>query len=309
MRSFVEDFLQYLRNERGHSENTQRTYAALLNKFLTWAEGQGIREWGDVKLSHLMDFLKHERERNLEGEEKESTKRLSSESVYLEISALRAFYKFAENEKLVPASVAENLSLPRRWKRLPKALTDEEIGKILRPVIPETPSSLCDQAMLELAYASGLRLSELKNIRLEQLQLEAGFISVIGKGNKERVVPLGRKAVEAVQRFLSSGRPKLVNRKSPANVFLSQRGTPFSAVTLWLRIKKRVKIADLTRNVTPHMLRHSFATHLLEHGADLRVIQEMLGHVNISTTEIYTHVAGSRLRQVHRKYHPRSEQK
>src|SRR5689334_13590193 len=217
MRNAVEDFLSHLRNERGQSENTQRTYAALLNRFVTWAEGQGIGVWPEVKLTHLMSFLKHERERNLEGEEKNSTKRLSSESVYLEIAALRAFFKFAENEKLVPANVAENLSLPRRWKRLPKALTDEEIGKILQPVIPETPSSLCDQAMLELAYASGLRLSELKNIRIEQLQLEAGFITVIGKGNKERVVPLGRKAVEAVQRFLSSGRPKLVNRKSPGN--------------------------------------------------------------------------------------------
>jgi integrase/recombinase XerD len=309
MRTVVEDFLQHLRNERGQSENTQRTYAALLNKFVSWAEGQRILHWPDIKLSHLINFLKHERERNLEGEEKQSTKRLSSESVYLEIAALRAFYKFAENENLVPANVAENLSLPRRWKRLPKALTAEEIGKILQPVIPETPSSLCDQAMLELAYASGLRLSELKNIRLEQLQLEAGFISVIGKGNKERVVPLGRKAVEAVQRFLNAGRPKLVNRKSPGNVFLSKRGTPFSAVTLWLRIKNRAKFAGIARNVTPHMLRHSFATHLLEHGADLRVIQEMLGHANISTTEVYTHVAGSRLRQVHRKFHPRSEQK
>ena len=308
MRNAVEDFLSHLRNERGQSENTQRTYAALLNRFVTWAEGQGIGDWPEVKLTHLMSFLKHERERNLEGEEKGSTKRLSSESVYLEIAALRAFYKFAENEKIVAANMAENLSLPRRWKRLPKALSDDEIGKMLQPVIPETPSSLCDQAMLELAYASGLRLSELKNIRLEQLQLEAGFISVIGKGNKQRVVPLGRKAVEAVQAYLSSGRPRLVNRKSPGNVFLSQRGTPFSAVTLWLRIKKRASLAGIARNVTPHMLRHSFATHLLEHGADLRVIQEMLGHANISTTEVYTHVAGSRLRQVHRKFHPRSEQ-
>ncbi|HUR46772.1 MAG TPA: tyrosine recombinase [Candidatus Saccharimonadales bacterium] len=309
MRNAVEDFLSHLRNERGQSENTQRTYAALLNHFVTWAERQGIGDWPEIKLVHLMSFLKHERERNLEGKEKASTKRLSSESVYLEIAALRAFYKYAENEKIVTANMAENLSLPRRWKRLPKALSDDEIGKLLRPAIPETPSSLCDQAMLELAYASGLRLSELKNIRLEQLQLEAGFISVIGKGNKQRVVPLGRKAVEALRSYLSAGRPNLVNRKSPGNVFLSQRGTPFSAVTLWLRIKKRANLSGIARNVTPHMLRHSFATHLLEHGADLRVIQEMLGHSNISTTEVYTHVAGSRLRQVHRKFHPRAEQK
>src|SRR5207249_5553034 len=134
-----------------------------------------------------------------------------------------------------------------------------------------------------------LRLAELRSIRLEQLQLEAGFVNVIGKGNKERVVPLGRKAVAALQRYLDVGRPKLVTKRSPAAVFLTQRGTPFSAVTLWLRIKKRVRHSGIARNVTPHMLRHSFATHLLEHGADLRVIQELLGHENISTTEIYTH--------------------
>ncbi len=221
-------------------------------------------------------------------------------------AALRAFYKFAENEKLLPQNVAENLSLPRRWKRLPKALTNEEISKVLTPEVPETPESLRDQAILELAYASGLRLSELKNLRLEQLHLEAGFINVIGKGNKERVVPVGRKAVDALNRYIGSARPKLITPKSPANVFLTRRGTPFASVTLWLRMKKRISRAGIGRNITPHMLRHSFATHLLEHGADLRVIQELLGHANISTTEIYTHIAGNRLREIHKKFHPRA---
>jgi integrase/recombinase XerD len=140
---------------------------------------------------------------------------------------------------------------------------------------------------------------------LEQLHLEAGFINVIGKGNKERVVPLGRQAVAALQRYLDVARPKLVKAHSPANVFLNNRGRQFAAVTLWLRIKKRVKRAGVERNITPHMLRHSFATHLLENGADLRVIQELLGHASISTTEVYTHVAGNRLRDVHQKFHPR----
>jgi integrase/recombinase XerD len=176
----------------------------------------------------------------------------------------------------------------------------------LRPETPETPESLRDQAILELAYASGLRLSELKNLRLEQLHLEAGFINVIGKGNKERVVPVGRKAVEAMNRCIEVARPKLVTPKSPANVFLTKRGTPFASVTLWLRIKKRIARAGISRNITPHMLRHSFATHLLEHGADLRVIQELLGHASIGTTEIYTHVTGNRLREIHRKFHPRA---
>jgi len=329
MQTLVEDFLQYLRHERGQAEHTQKTYAALLKKFTDWAARQNLTDWKSVELKHLMAFLQHERERNLlpvgrpasqaaadpdqsdNGSQGRSPhqnplQRLSSESVYLEIAALRAFYRFAESEKLLPANVAENLSLPRRWKRLPKALSNQEIDKLLEPETPETPESLCDQAILELAYASGLRLAELKNLRLEQLHLEAGFINVIGKGNKERVLPVGKKAVAALNCYLEAGRPKLVTPKSPANVFLTKRGTPFAAVTLWLHIKNRVRRAGVERNITPHMLRHSFATHLLEHGADLRVIQELLGHANISTTEIYTHVTGNRLRDIHRKFHPRA---
>jgi integrase/recombinase XerD len=305
MNQLVEDFLQYLRHERGQAEHTQRTYAALLGKFVTWAEKQGFSDWKSVEFRHLMAFLQHERERALAHQPKNSPRRLSSESLYLEIAALRAFYRFAENEKLLPANVAENLSLPRRWKRLPKALTSEEIEQLLTPETPETPQNLCDRAVLELAYASGLRLAELRGLRLEQLHLEAGFITVIGKGNKERVVPVGRKAIAALEHYLATGRPKLVRPRSPASVFLTSRGTPFAHVTLWLRVKQRVARAGIARNVTPHMLRHSFATHLLDHGADLRVIQELLGHVSISTTEVYTHVAASRLREVHRKFHPR----
>ena len=338
MQTLVEDFLQYLRHERGQSDNTAKTYAALLGKFTAWAAGQGLTDWKAVELKHLMAFLGYERTRKLLpkggergssvagqsdkpndpsprlsplGGEREKVGRLSGESVYLEIAALRAFYKFAENEKFLPSNPAENLSLPRRWKRLPKALSHDEITRLLKPEAVASPENLCDQAILELAYASGLRLSELKNLRLEQLHLDAGFINVIGKGNKERVVPVGRTAVAALNRFIEAGRTKLITPKSPANVFLTgsvkrKRGTPFASVTLWKRIKDRVKRTGIERNITPHMLRHSFATHLLEHGADLRVIQELLGHATIGTTDIYTHVAGSRLREVHRKFHPRA---
>jgi integrase/recombinase XerD len=253
-----------------------------------------------------MQFLQHERERTPARAPENSPRKLSSESVYLEIAALRAFYRFAETEGFLPLNVAENLSLPRRWQRLPKALSNDEIERLLQPLSPETPSSLCDQAVLELAYACGLRLSELRELRLEQLQLDSGFLTVVGKGRKERVVPVGRSAVASVNHFVESGRPKLVTKKSPANVFLTQRGTPFAHVTLWGRIKRRIRLAGIKPTVTPHMLRHSFATHLLEHGADLRVIQELLGHASISTTEIYTHVAPNRLRKTHRQFHPRS---
>ena len=305
MQALVEDFLQYLRHERGQAEHTQRTYASLLGKFVAWAQKEKLTDWKQVELRHLMSFLQHERERTLAHEPNESTRRLSGESVYLEIAALRAFYRFAENEKHLPNNVAEHLSLPRRWKRLPKSLTSAEINLLLQLEQPASPQSLCDNAILELAYASGLRRSELCGLRLEQLHLEAGFLNVIGKGNKERVVPVGSKAVEALNRYLNQGRPKLIKPRSPANVFLTRRGTAFAPVTMWVRIKRKVRRAGVSRNITPHMLRHSFATHLLEHGADLRVIQELLGHATISTTELYTHVTGNRLREIHRKFHPR----
>ena len=304
MNTLVEDFLQHIRHEKGQSAQTQKTYAALLGRFVTWSKKIGRGDWREITQRDLTSFLKHERERKPEGESKKE--RLSPESVYLQLAALRAFYKFAAGEQLVPANLAENLSLPRRWKRLPKALTDSEIGKLLKPPAKQTASDLCDTAVLELAYASGLRLAELRGLRLEQLHLKEGFITIIGKGNKDRVVPVGRAAVDAIQCYLEAGRPKFVTPRTPANVFLTQRGTPFAHSTLWLRVKNRVKRAGISRNLTPHMLRHSFATHLLENGADLRVIQELLGHSSISTTEIYTHVAGQRLREVHDRLHPRA---
>lgn len=306
MQELLEDFLQYVRNERGQAEHTQRTYAALLGRFVEWASARGIGHWREVQLNDLTDYLLHEQQRKLAHTPEESTRKLSTSSLYLEIAAFRAFYKFCETEKLLPENVAENLTLPKRWKRLPKSLTNDEIDSLLRPISPATPDSMCDDAILELAYASGLRLAELRGLRLEQLHLEAGFISVIGKGNKERVVPVGSKAVEALERYLQSGRPKLIKPKSPGVVFLTRRGTGFSAPSMWLHVKKRVRFAGIKRNVTPHMLRHSFATHLLENGADLRVIQEMLGHSSISTTELYTHVTGQRLQKVHRQFHPRT---
>ena len=306
MNAAVEDFLQHVRHEKGQSVQTQKTYSALLNRFIRWAESRGLADWESVTRKHLTEFLKHERNRKPEGQAKDKAIQLSPESIYLQIAALRAFYKFAAEEEIIPANLAENLSLPRRWKRLPKALTAVEIEKLLRPPEPITPATLCDHAMLELCYASGLRLAELRGLRLEQLRLDAGFTQVIGKGNKERVVPVGRRAVEAIERYVEHGRGKLAKAgKSPSNVFLTSRGTAFAAVTLWARIKKRCSLAGIDRNITPHMLRHSFATHLLEHGADLRVIQELLGHSSIATTEVYTHVAGKRLKAIHQQYHPR----
>ncbi len=307
MERLVEDFLIHIRHERGQAENTGETYALLLRRFVAWAGRNGFSHWREIKFNDLTRFLEYERSRELELKPAAPGRRLSSESIYARIAALRAFYRYAENEKLVETNPAEHLVLPARWKRLPKSLTGAEIDQILKPLPIDTPAALCEQAVLELAYASGLRLSELCGLRLEQLHLDAGFVTVIGKGNKERIVPVGKSAIAAINRYLEAARPKLVTARSPATVFLTGRGTKFARETMWQRFKKRVARAGVERNVTPHMLRHSFATHLLEHGADLRVIQEMLGHARINTTEIYTDVAGGRLREVHRKFHPRAK--
>lgn len=307
VQALVEDFLIHLRHERGQSEATQARYARALQRFTDWAARQGLSEWSQIQPAHLIAFLQHEHHRPLQIPHAAPGQRLSSETLYLTIAALRAFYRYAVREGHLTVNVAEHLALPRRWVRLPRALSLQEVQRLLAPLPgQESPDGLCDQAILELAYASGLRLSELCRLRLEQLHLESGFLKVIGKGNKERVVPVGSKAIDALQAYLTRGRPRLVRPGSPGTVFLTRRGTAFHPTTLWRRVKKRARLAGLQRPLTPHMLRHSFATHLLEHGADLRVIQELLGHASIQTTEVYTHVGAARLREVHRRFHPRA---
>lgn len=305
MENLVEDFLVYLRHERGQSEQTQKTYASLLRRFLGWAKGQQLRDWAEVRFPHLAAFLQSERARVPAHEPEGSVRTLTAESLYLQIAALRAFYKFAVAEGHLETNVADTLSLPRRWQRLPKALNAGDIERLLQPRPNPEPSDLCDLAILELAYASGLRLAELRGLRLEQFRAEAGFVAVIGKGNKERIVPVGGRAIAALGAYLEHGRPRLVRAGSPSNMFLTSRGTAFSHTAMWSRIVRRARVAGVSVKVTPHMLRHSFATHLLENGADLRVIQELLGHASIGTTQVYTHVAGNRLREVHRRFHPR----
>jgi integrase/recombinase XerD len=304
----LEEFLIHLRHERGQAEHTQRTYQHALQQFVDWAEARELAQWRDVQFADLMAYLEHQRNRRRKDEDadKDTGAKLSASTLYLHVAALRSLFRFAEQEGLVTQNPTENLTLPRRWKTLPKALSEDEIARLLRPPTTATPTDLCTHAILELAYASGLRLAELRGLRLEQLHLEAGFVSVIGKGNKQRVVPMGSKAQAALTRYLASGRPDLVKARSPSNVFLTRRGTAFAHVTMWKRITDWVAQAGVEKHVTPHMLRHSFATHLMEHGADLRVIQELLGHASINTTEIYTHVAGQRLQEVHRRFHPRA---
>lgn len=303
--ALVEDFLVFLRHERGHSVETQKTYASLLRRFIRWAARHGVQRWPEVTLAHLTAFLSHETVRPPERGRPSVTARLSPESIYLQIAALRTFFRFAVAENHLPLDVAGDLALPRRWQRLPKALSESDLTQLLTPPADPRPSDWCDLAVLELAYASGLRLAELRGLRIEQLHLDSRLVTIVGKGNKERVVPVGDRAVVALQRYLDLARPRLARPGSPAQVFLNNQGRAFSHTGLWARVRRRAVVAGLAQRVTPHMLRHSFATHLLDHGADLRVIQEMLGHASLATTQVYTQVSGSRLKEVHRRFHPR----
>ena len=300
----LEEYLVHLRHERGFSEKTQKTYAMLLGRLVRWLEGRGVATWKQVDLAGLTDYLEHERSRPSEEAGAPAGARLSASSLYLQVAAIRSLFRFLRDEDFVDPNPAENLSLPRRWKQVPKAIPADEIDRLLAEPTEWTPESACTHAVLETAYACGLRLSELRSLRLEHLHLEAGFLTVVGKGDKERVVPIGLRAVESLRRYLAL-RPRLVRPRSPSNVFLNNRGGAFAQVTLWKRISVAARRAGIARTVTPHMLRHSFATHLLANGADLRVIQELLGHASVSTTEIYTHVAPERLRSVHEAHHPR----
>jgi integrase/recombinase XerD len=208
--ALVEEFLIHLSHERGLAAHTARTYQALLKRFTQWAEAAGLTTWRGVNADVLVRYMEHERGRALEEPKASAQSRLSPSSLYLQIAALRSFFRFAEEEGHVTGNPAENLSLPRRGRRVPKALSESEVQRLLGAPLEATSQALCTHAILETAYASGLRLAEIRNLRLEQLHLEAGFLMVIGKGNKERVVPVGRKAIEALNRYLASGRPHLV---------------------------------------------------------------------------------------------------
>jgi integrase/recombinase XerD len=200
----------------------------------------------------------------------------------------------------------EALPLPRIERYLPETLNEVEVERLIESIDTKVPHGLRDRAMMELLYASGLRISELANVRLENVDLDLGVVRVTGKGNKMRIVPVGSEACKALASYLSTERPKLVKRRSGSEIFLSERGTKLTTARIWQSVKRISRHSGLEKNVYPHLLRHSFATHLLSNGADLRIIQEMLGHADISTTQVYTHVDQHRLKSVHRQFHPRA---
>jgi len=295
MNSDIEEFLMYLATERGLSDSYQLLVQRSLDAFSAWLEkNTTVREWRLVEPQQITDFLVFRKRSGLQ-----------ASSVRLDAVATRIFFRFLIARRGWKSNPAETLTLPRPEKHLPETLRVEQVRKLIESVGVNGPLGLRDRAMLELLYSSGLRVSELCNARLENIDLDAGFIRVTGKGKKTRLVPLGRPACEAIGAYLQRERPTLLSKKTGAEIFLSIRGRKLTTPRIRQLIKLYAARAGIEVNVYPHLMRHSFATHLLGGGADLRIIQELLGHADISTTQIYTHVESSGLKAVIKKFHPR----
>lgn len=290
----IDGFLLYLATERGLSSAYQLSVRQTLDKLPEWAETKGYSQWRDLGTDELADFLSFLRKSGLD-----------ASSLRIALVHVKVFFRFLVKRNHLEADPAEPLLAPKPTSKLPETLNAETVQKLLESVDPEKRLGKRDLAILELFYASGLRLSEICNARLETLDLDGHFLRVTGKGNKTRLVPVGGRALEALKKYLSGERPKLVSKKTSSHIFLSVRGGALSPDRVRQIVKERAKNCGIDQNIYPHLLRHSFATHLLENGADLRVIQELLGHADISTTQIYTHVDQKRLKAVHKQFHPR----
>ena len=295
MEGYLDLFLDYLTVERGLAMNTRASYSSDLFKFLDYLQKQGIQAWNQVGPAQVMGFLTQVQEKGLAAR---SRARL--------LAALRGFFRFMLVEGHLEGDPVAHLTSPRMRRYLPDVLSVEEVERLLAQPDPSTTLGQRDAAMLELLYATGLRVSELVTIAVGRVNLEVGFLVALGKGSKERVVPMGEAATEAVHRYVLEARNRLLRGRLNDALFVTNRGKAMTRQAFWKLVKKYGAQARVYKRLTPHMLRHSFATHLLERGADLRSVQLMLGHADISTTQIYTHVARERLRRIHQKYHPRA---
>ncbi len=287
-------FLDFMSIEKGLAKNTLLAYERDLKRYIDFLKSQKVPSLAAVKRKHIMDFLLRERDRGLE-----------PVSVSREMVAIRMWHKFLAQEGQIPEDVTGALESPKIWKRLPEYLSVREVESLIAAPDAKKPQGIRDQAMLELMYATGLRASEATTLKTGHLNFEAGYLRVIGKGDKERVVPVGKKARESVTRYLEKVRVKWAKPEAGDILFLSKLGRKMSRQAVWDVIRRSVREAGITKKVYPHIMRHSFATHLLENGADLRVVQELLGHSDIATTQIYTHIEKSRLKSIHQKFHPR----
>ncbi|PWT78583.1 MAG: integrase [Acidobacteria bacterium] len=291
----IDQFLLYLATERGLSENYQLSTRRSLEALATWASGaKQIDSPAGLAVTDLTEFLAHEKARGL-----------APASMKLVVVAIKIFFRFLRMRSYMDKDPAELLTLPRLFRYLPETLNPVDVRRLLEADLTGRPFPLRDRAMIELFYSSGLRISELTGSRLENLNLKDRVLRVTGKGSKTRLVPIGRPACQAVDQYLARERSRMVRKKSGNEIFLSRNGSKLTTQRVWQIVKEIAALAGAEINVYPHLLRHSFATHLLANGADLRIIQELLGHADISTTQVYTHVDQSRLVAIHKKYHPR----
>jgi integrase/recombinase XerD len=294
MNQYLDQFLNYLLVERGLSANTLDAYGRDLARYLDFLDKEGVSQADGVSPPTVLRFL---------GRLKESG--LSARSRARALVSLRMFHKFLLAEKLAAVNPTSRIEAPRSIQGLPHTLSPAEVERLLAAPVGEEAFACRDRAMLELLYATGLRVSELVGLKLEDLQLEVGYLFAFGKGSKRRIVPMGETAIFELRRYLGAGRPFFDRESASPHLFLNRGGRGLTRQGFWKIIKRRARQAGIGKNITPHTLRHSFATHLLENGADLRAVQTMLGHADISTTQIYTHVTRERLRRIHEQFHPR----
>lgn len=285
--SLKRDFLDYIRSEKGLSPHTLEAYGRDITAFGSFFQGKHPKEAEPGDILAFLSFLK--------------SKNYASSTICRTLIAVKVFFRFLKKEGEISVDLGRYFDTPRLWQLIPEVLTPEEVDALLAQPATEDPLGARDQAILELLYATGMRVSELCSLRLTDLS--DTFVKVYGKGKKERIIPVGKKAILAVDHYLIHYRGEVQLKEEP--LFISPRGKPVSRITVWSRVKTYARAAGIAKSISPHTLRHSFATHLLENGADLRLIQDMLGHVDIGTTDRYTHVTGSRLKTAFKTFHPR----
>jgi integrase/recombinase XerD len=294
MKDLIENFIDYMSVERGLADNTLLAYRRDLEKYSKHLSGKKIIEAQQVQREHITDFIYSQKDAGL-----------STRSICRSLAAIKMFHRFLVREHLALLDPTNLVETPKLWKRVPDILSQAEIDSMIRASIGSKPQQIRDQAILELFYASGMRVSELGGLKVENINFDVGYVRCLGKGRKERVIPIGQRSRVAIKKYCESVRPKFLKTKVSSDLFLSRLGTKMTRQGIWKLIKQCAKKANIQKVIKPHTLRHTFATHLLQHGADLRSVQEMLGHSDISTTQIYTHVDCDRLKTVHKQFHPR----
>ncbi len=294
MDDLIDQFINFLSVERGLAANTLLAYRRDLDGYFDYLNRSGLSSCRTVERQHITEYIFSQKKRGL-----------STNTICRSLAAIRMFHRFLVRENLVREDPTNLVDTPKLWKRVPDVLSQKEIESIIAAAKGSGKQQIRDHAILELFYASGMRVSELVALKFENVNLEVGYVRCIGKGQKERIIPIGRSAREAIQRYCDTVRARQPKARMSPYLFLSRLGKNLSRQSIWKIIKHYARKARIKKVIKPHTLRHSFATHLLEHGADLRSVQEMLGHADISTTQIYTHVDRERLRSIHKRFHPR----